>query len=129
MGGFSEQTELRRNLSTPTGDQLRIADSVRFEGTVVFAELPEQPIEEVEVGELTPNVLNITRLHFSNTTKTVLTNFLNGQEGQEIILLGEGYTEVANNANIVNHSASDVKLTNGAAHKWCYMLGKWRQVL
>ena len=83
----------------------------------------------MEVGELTPNVLNITRLHFSNTTKTVITNFLYGQEGQEIILLGEGHTEVANNANIVNHSGSDVKLTNGAAHKWCFMLGKWRQVL
>ena len=128
-GGSTGPTEWRTSLSTPTGNLLRVADPVRFEGTVQFAELPEQPIDEVEVGELTPSVLNITRLHFSNTTKTVITNFLYGQEGQEIILLGEGHTEVANNANIVNHSSSDVKLTAGAAHKWCFMLGKWRQVL
>jgi len=127
--GSSERSEWRNELSTPTGNQLRIADPVRFEGTVQFSELPEQPLEEVEPGVVIVDALNKTRFHFSNTTKTVITNFLYGQEGQEIILLGEGHTEVANNANIVNHSSSAIKLTNGAAHKWCYMPGKWRQVL
>lgn len=102
---------------------------MRFENIVQFAELPEQPVEKVPVGVTSVRVLNRTRFQFFNTMKTIIVNFLDGQEGQEIILLGEGYTEVANNANIVNHSASDVKLTNGAAHKWCYMAGKWRQVL
>lgn len=120
---------MRQKLSTPTGEPLRVADPVRFEGTVQFAELPEQPIQRVAVGLTTPNVLNVTRLAFFNTVKTDISNFLNGQEGQEIILLGEGQTEVLNNTNIVNHSNSAVKLTTGAAHKWCLMLGKWRQVL
>jgi hypothetical protein len=127
-GGSSERNEWRNELSTPTGNQLRIADPVRFEGTVQFAELPEQPLEEVEVGVTVVDALNKTRFHFSNTVKTDISNFLYGQEGQEIILLGDGHTEVLNNTNIVNHSASAVKLDNGVAYKWCYMLGKWRQV-
>jgi len=127
--GFSERKDVRDELSKSTGKLIRIADPVRFENVVQFAELPEQPLEEVETGVTVVDVLNRTRFHFSNLAKTVITNFVNGQEGQEIILLGEGFTEIANNTNIVNHSASDVKLTNGAAHKWCYMLGKWRQVL
>lgn len=107
---------------------MRIADPVRFEGTVVFAELPEQPVDDVEVGELTPNVLNITRLAFYNTVKTDISNFLNPQEGQHIILLGDGHTEILNNANISNHSAAAVKLDAGVAYSYVYMNGKWRQV-
>lgn len=127
-GGFSGRTEWRNELSTPTGNQLRIADPVRFEGVIEFAELPEQPILRVEKAELTPDVLNVTRLAFSNTVTTIITNFLSPQEGQHIILLGDGNTEVANNSNIVNHSASNTKLDNGVAYSYVYMLGKWRQV-
>jgi len=127
-GGSTAPTEWRSGLSTPTGELLRVADPVRFEGTVVFAELPEQPIDTVEVAELTPNVLNITRLVFQNTTRYDITNFLNGQEGQHIILLGDGYTHVANNANIVNHSGSAHKLDTGHAYSYVYMVAKWRQI-
>lgn len=119
---------MRQKLSTPTGEPLRVADPVQFVGTVQFTELPEQPIQRVAVGLTTPNVLNVTRLAFFNTVKTDISNFLNGQEGQEIILLGDNFTEVLNNTNITNHTGAAVKLDAGVAYKWCYMLSKWRQV-
>lgn len=103
-------------------------DPVRFEGTVQFAELPEQPIENAPVATTVINALNKTRFKFSNTTRYDITNFTNGQEGQEIILLGDGYTHVAASSTIVNHTGAAVKLDDGLAFSWCYMNGKWRQV-
>jgi hypothetical protein len=119
---------VRDELSKSTGKLIRVADPVRFENVVQFAELPEQPVERVEIGVTVVDVLNKTRLAFFNTVKTDISNFTNGQEGQNIILLGDGHTEVLNNTNITNHSASAVKLDSGVAYSWCYMLSKWRQV-
>jgi len=74
---------------------------------VTFQQLPERPIRDVDDGATTVNVLNIERVRFANTNPTTVTDFLDGQEGQEIVLLGDGQTTIDHGTQIKNSTGAD----------------------
>lgn len=73
----------------------------------------------------TPSVKNVKRHICVNTVPTTITQFNNGQEGQEIQVLGDGQTTVKNNANISTLSGADTLLTLGRLFKFTMFNGIW----
>lgn len=82
------------------GLEVEFTDSVKFLSTVSFAELPENPVLQVQPAATTVSVLNVTRLRFNNSSSVTVTNFTDGQEGQQIVMRGDGVTSLAHNTNI-----------------------------
>lgn len=77
----------------------------------------------IDVGEATVIDLQLY------TAATTVTNFTNGQPGQEITLLGDADVTIQNNANIKTKSGSDVVCTATSAHKFVTLSGAvWREV-
>ena len=100
---------------------------VDFDSPITFTELPETPVEEIQKADLTPSVLNLTKLRFINTVSTTVTNFRDAQEGQVIHVLGDGFTTLANNANIQTRTGANRLLTNGLLYIFGYFDSKWRE--
>jgi hypothetical protein len=76
-------------------------------------------------AQATPSVKNILRLIFNNVAPLDVTNFLQGQEGQEIIVLGDGQTTIKNNANILTNTAADKLLLADYIYKFVLFNSKW----
>lgn len=55
-------------------------------------------------GDTTPTVQNLSRFIANPDTPVTITQFDNGADGQVIWILGDGVTNVANNANIIRQS-------------------------
>lgn len=117
----------RQDLAATTGRRIDIQDPVTFFGPVEFTELRETPIQRVPLSNATPSVLNLERLVFENTSPVLVTNFIDGQEGQYFIALGDGNTVVVNNANIVTSSGSNTTLANGNVYAFVLVNGQWRE--
>lgn len=117
-------TPVRDNLSLITGSRIDIADEVLFKGPVQFSELPQQPISSLVLASTTPSVLNNTRLKAINSGAISITNFLDGQEGQEIKILGDGNTTVVHGSFIKTNTAVNKLL---AANK-VYTFSLWSAV-
>jgi hypothetical protein len=124
---FSMMRDIREALATPSGIPLRIADNVEFASPVKFEEISETPLEVAVRGDVTPSVLNITRIRFTNTGPIMVTNFDNGQEGQYIIVVGDGQTTVQNSPNIFTTSGANLLLANGRVYAFVRTLGVWRE--
>ena len=105
--GSSAFRTLSEELSSQSAEQLKIAREVEFMYGVVFQQLPERPIRDVDDGATEVNVLNIERVRFANTAPTTVTDFLDGQEGQEIVLLGDGQTTIDHGTQIKNSTGID----------------------
>ena|SRR5689334_10000104 len=78
-------------------------------------------------GEAIPSVLNIKKLIFKNAVAQAVTNFKDGQDNQEIAVLGDGFTTINNNANIQTNTGANKLLTNGLVYHFTKFLGKWRE--
>jgi len=103
-----------------------IPGTTEFTSQVTFQELPEQAVDQSR-GNVTPSVLNKTRLIFLNPDVVIVTNILDAQEGQVIYLLGDGFTTIANNANIKTRTAANRLLANGLVYVFVYMNAQWRE--
>lgn len=99
--------DLRDSLSIPSGDVLSFADPVDFLATVRLYQLIENPIEVIDFVPTTINVLNITRVELKNTTAVTVTNLIGSQEGQEVKILGDGYTTIQHGTNIFTNTAAN----------------------
>lgn len=118
---------VRQELSSVTGQALRIADPVEFQGPVKFEELSETPLEFTKLGDTSPTVLNLERIKFQNTSGVTVTNFDNGQEGQYIIVVGDGQTTLQHGTNIFNTSGANITLTNNRVYAYVRVQGVWRE--
>ena len=128
MAGYLEQIELREGLSIPTGEQIRVADPVRFEAQVEFAEIPEHPISEMGLSDTTPSVLNLLRIKFNNSVAITVTDFLDGQDGQQITILGDGITTLQHNTRINTITANNYLLAANTTYLFTYYDGVWIQL-
>lgn len=91
--------------------------------------LSKEFVKPIKVGDTTPSVLNLIKFKFQNTSATTITNFDDGQVGQEITLLGDGNTTIANNSNIVTNAGADKLLDDGVVFKFIkYPDGKWHEL-
>jgi hypothetical protein len=117
----------REILEVSSGMPIRIADPVEFAGPVKFEELSETPLELVPRSDTTPSVLNLTRLRFINAIPVTVTNFVGGQEGQYIIVVGDGQTTLQNSPNIFTTSGANLLLSNGRVYAFVRTAGVWRE--
>ena len=113
------------SLATPSGETYRFSDPVEFASTVAFSERPETPILETDAGATTPNVLNATRLLLAATSATLLTNFLDGAEGQELVVFGDGNTTVQHGTNIFTNTGANKLLVSNRVYVFYHRNGKW----
>jgi hypothetical protein len=107
------------------GEVKQISSPIQFLSTVQFAELPANPVQTVQNTATTASVLNITRLKFTNTVATTVTNFLSGQDGQNILVLGDGFTTIANNSNIQTTTGANKLLTANRVYSFTFFGTKW----
>jgi hypothetical protein len=108
-----------------TGEIKQISNPIQFLSTVQFSELPSNPVQTPQNSATTVSVLNITRLKFTNTGAVTVTNFLSGQDGQNILILGEGFTTVANNANIQTSTGANKLLVANRVYSFTLFGAKW----
>jgi hypothetical protein len=104
-----------------TGQEIQVVDPVEFLSNVRFSQLPETPIDKSK-GSTTVSVLNTTRLQFTNTSATTVTNLTDAQEGQTVYVIGDGYTTL-NLPGGVNFL-----LANGTVYDLFHRNGEWKQV-
>jgi hypothetical protein len=128
MAGYLEQIELREGLSIPTGEQIRVADPVRFEAQVEFAEIPEHPVSTMGLSDTTPSVLNLLRIKFNNSVPITVTDLLDGQNGQQITILGDGKTTLQDNTRINTITGNDYLLATNTTYLFTFYDGVWVQL-
>jgi hypothetical protein len=83
----------------------------------------EQQFISTLVGT-TPNVKNI-QYTYSHGSATVVTSFLNGQDGQELNILGNGNTTLAVSGNIVTNTGSSKLLAANLVYEFTFFGTKW----
>lgn len=104
----------------------RITHEQVFESPATFLVLPKEFVGSFKTA--TPGVLNVTRFRCTNTAPTNVTNILNGQEGQQILLLGDGNSTLVHGTNIFNQSGANELLASNKAYHYVRLNGKWYQV-
>ncbi len=117
--------ELRDSLAIPSGDVLSFADPINFLATVTYSQLAEQPIEIAQAATTTINVLNITRVQFLNTAATTIVDFTGEQIGQEIKLLGDGFTTIQNGTNLFTNTGANKLLAANKVYTFTKFSSGW----
>lgn len=115
-----------RKISTEIGNTEIIENPVEFQAAVSFLQLPETPLGLA--NGTAPSVLNQTKLKLTNTAPTTITNFLEGQEGQTIFVVGDGQSTVTHGTNIFTNSAASKLLLDGSVYILTLIDGEWREV-
>lgn len=87
----------------------QIQSETSFEAPQRPVVIPTDFVASLRKGEPEPSVRNLIRLRAGGVAVTI-TNFLYGQNGQSIKILGDGVTEVENNTNIVRNSTGVLEL-------------------
>jgi len=86
---------------------------------------PDKIFPILSKGQTAINVSESNVIVFLNTGPLTVLNFTGGQVGQEIKLLGDGNTTLANNANIQTASGADELLADGAFVSLLLYNGIW----
>lgn len=107
----------------PFTQELQIPWPVKFLDRVTLSELVEEPFDLAPTSATTVSVLNLTRIKFSNTGSTTVTDLIDGQEGQLVILLGDGFTTLANNSRLA--LGSNTLLQSGRIYPLVYHGASW----
>jgi len=74
--------------------------------------LPTQFVGHFPKGVTTPSVKNVRCWVCQNTAPVTITDFLDGQEGQTLKVLGDGNSSVQNGPNIVTASGAVALMAN-----------------
>lgn len=105
--------------------ELEVPIAVRFLAPVTFSELPETPVLLAQKTLTTIDVINTTRVRLQNTAPVSITNLTNGQEGQSVIFLGDGFTTFVNNTSIGTNTGANKLLASGFAYTFTRLNSKW----
>jgi len=81
-------------MSGPQINPATVSDRVQVEAPIAPLTLPIQFYNQLTQNTTTPSVKNVQRVKAANIAPITLTNFTDGQEGQEIIVKGDGFTSV-----------------------------------
>lgn len=87
----------------------------------------EKKFERNSKADTTPSVLNVEKLIFKNTGVVLVTKFDDGQPNQEVSCLGDGFTTIQNNLNIVTATGANELLAAGLVYRFTYFAGKWHE--
>lgn len=97
-------------------------DDITFQGIVTFLVSPKKIVQALK-NEATPSIPNREVLESSGSVVTI-TNFIGGQDGQTIRILGDGTTTIKNNTNIVTNTGADKLLTLNKFYRFTYINSK-----
>lgn len=122
----SSQTALRMRQIDP-GELIYVPNPIEFEAPVRFLELIETPLETIPAAEATPSVLNNTKIVLSSIAPVNITNFVDGQEGQTIFVVGDGNSTLVHGTSIFTNSENDKLLNNGSVYIFTRVNGEWRE--
>jgi hypothetical protein len=91
--------------------------------------LPTIFIKLLEKSNATPIVKNILKFKLNNTGAQNITYFLKGQEGQDIMILGDGHSVLKHDVTkIKNLSGADINpAATNTIYKYILMNGIWIQ--
>jgi hypothetical protein len=104
---------------------VEFVDPVRFLSTVSFTELPETPVLSAPLATTTISVLNTERVKLQNTGAVTLTDFLYGAEGQQISVLGDGFTTVTHGSLIKTNTAANKLLAANTVYSFTRFNSVW----
>lgn len=107
------------------GNLLIFDENVQFEGSASFFQLIEQLIDKFVPSDTTPTVRNITRFRANNTGAVTVTNFDDGQDGQEIKILGDGFTTVDHGTTIFTNTGADKLLAANKVYTFTKFGTNW----
>jgi len=102
----------------------RFTSPVEFAASVRFEQLPEVYVLTSK-GSTTVSVLDTTRVLFSNTGAVSVTNFTGGQQGQEIKVLGDGFTTIVNSSLIRTNTGSNKLLAVNKVYTFTRFSASW----
>lgn len=102
----------------------RVNQELVVEAPITFGVLTKKFIGTLFAGDTTPSVKNLTIFKCVNVSSVIITDFLNGQEGQEIVLLGDGNTEVVDSANLTCTDGGHV-LDAGKVYRFTQINRHW----
>ncbi len=73
----------------------------------------------------TPEVSNLRCYVGKNVAPVTVTNFLKGQEGQPIAILGDGNMTIKHGTNIYNNTGADKLLAANKIYRYTKINSKW----
>ena len=83
-------------------------------------------IGKIPVGVVQPKVTNVEFWQTQNTGAVLITNFLDGQDGQSLYLLGDGFTSL--DYTTMDVGIANLLLTNGLIYHLVRMNDRWHLV-
>lgn len=76
--------------------------------------------------DATPSVMNLKKFKAGSLAASLLTYFDDGQDGQEISILGDGLTTVVHNASkILTNTGANKLLATGKVYRFTRYDSKW----
>jgi hypothetical protein len=90
--------------------------------------LPYLYIGKLTKGSVTPSVKNCERWDCINTGAVTITKFLDGQAGQTLYLLGDGFTTIANNSKLAPNTGAAKLLAANKLYMFQLRNGVWTEV-
>lgn len=102
-----------------------IPEQVSTEGQVSNLQLPIRFKGNLKIGDTKPSVKNMERWKAVNTGAVTVTDFSNGQEGQHIMIRGDGHTTVSNNSNIKTNTGANKLLAADKVYSFVLFDGEW----
>jgi hypothetical protein len=85
----------------------------------------EKKFARNSASDLTPSVRNVEKLKMKNIGPVTVTKFDEGQENQEISILGDGQTTIANNAFIKTNTGANKLLAVDKVYRFTMFNGVW----
>lgn len=102
-----------------------INEATVFNAPVRFNIIPTQIAQKFVAGDTTPSVLNHEYWTANNVGAVTVTNFDDGSVCQELRILGDGFTTIANNANIKTNTGANKLLAANKVYRLTNFNGVW----
>lgn len=102
----------------------RLTDEISVEAPV-RQQVLEKKYARNSKGDTTPSILNTEKLALANAAPVTITKFDDGQPNQEITILGDGQTTIANNATIKTNTGANKLLAANKVYRFTNFAGIW----
>ena len=100
----------------------RIRDEQVIEAPMTLLSQPKEFVSTFRAADATPSVLNLTRFKAGNTVANNITYFDDGFDGQQISILGDGFTTVVHDlgppAKIATNTAANKLLATNKVYRF-----------
>lgn len=96
-----------------------------FNVPITFNVLPKEKQQKFKASDTTPSVLNHKYWIANNTGAVTVTDFDEGAECQEIIILGDGFTTVANGTPIKTNTGANKLLAVNRVYRFVRFNSIW----